>query len=357
MADNIESRVRECLRTVTFPGMKRDIVSFGFVQRVAVTGGDVLVDLRVPTRDPEAATEIRRRIVDAVRGLDGVSGVQVSLEAATAPAPATARDSSLLPAVSHVVAVASGKGGVGKSTVATNLSATMAALGLRVGLLDADIYGPSIPLMFGINRRPEIVNGKIQPFERHGVRVMSLGFLLDPDTPVIWRGPMVMKALGQLLGDVDWGRLDYLLLDLPPGTGDAALTLSQKLPLSGAVIVSTPQDVALIDARKGLAMFRKVEVPVLGMVENMSTFVCPHCGETTDVFKRGGVERTAGLLDCEVLGAIPLDGALVRGSDDGLPIVVSDAGGPHAATFRGIAAAVERRLLEVASERPTLTIV
>ncbi|MDE2923470.1 MAG: Mrp/NBP35 family ATP-binding protein [Acidobacteriota bacterium] len=357
MTDAIESRVRECLRTVTFPGMKRDIVSFGFVQRVAVTGGDVVVDLRVPTRDPEAATEIRRRIVDAVGSLDGVSDVQVSLEVATAPAPATARDPSLLPGVSHVVAVASGKGGVGKSTVATNLSAAMAALGLRVGLLDADIYGPSIPLMFGINRRPEIVKGKIQPFERHGVRVMSLGFLLDPDTPVIWRGPMVMKALGQLLGDVDWGRLDYLLLDLPPGTGDAALTLSQKLPLSGAVIVSTPQDVALIDARKGLAMFRKVEVPVLGMVENMSTFVCPHCGEATDVFKRGGVERTAELLDCEVLGTIPLDGALVRGSDDGLPIVVSDTDGPHAAIFRGIVAAIERRLLEVASERPTLTIV
>ncbi|MDE2850947.1 MAG: Mrp/NBP35 family ATP-binding protein [Acidobacteriota bacterium] len=357
MTDAIESRVRECLRTVTFPGMKRDIVSFGFVQRVAVTGGDVVVDLRVPTRDPEAATEIRRRIVDAVGSLDGVSDVQVSLEVATAPAPATARDPSLLPGVSHVVAVASGKGGVGKSTVATNLSAAMAALGLRVGLLDADIYGPSIPLMFGINRRPEIVKGKIQPFERHGVRVMSLGFLLDPDTPVIWRGPMVMKALGQLLGDVDWGRLDYLLLDLPPGTGDAALTLSQKLPLSGAVIVSTPQDVALIDARKGLAMFRKVEVPVLGMVENMSTFVCPHCGEATDVFKRGGVERTAELLDCEVLGTIPLDGALVRGSDDGLPIVVSDTDGPHAAIFRGIVAAIERRLLEVASERPALTIV
>jgi len=337
--------------------MNRDIVSFGFVQRVAVKGGRVVVNLRVPTRDPDAATRIKRRIVSAVGAVPGVSDVRVSLEAAPAPAPATARDPSLLPGVSHVVAIASGKGGVGKSTVATNLSVTMAAAGLRVGLLDADIYGPSIPLMFGINRRPEIVDGKIQPFTRHGVRVMSLGFLLDPDTPVIWRGPMVMKALGQLLGDVAWGRLDYLLLDLPPGTGDAALTLSQKLPLSGAVIVSTPQDVALIDARKGLAMFRKVEVPVLGMVENMSTFVCPHCGEATDVFKRGGVERTAALLDCEVLGTIPLDGALVRGSDDGLPIVVSDGGGKHAAIFRGIVGAIERRLLEVASDRPTLTIV
>jgi len=357
VADGIESRVQECLRTVTFPGMNRDIVSFGFVQRVAVNGGRVVVNLRVPTRDPGAATRIKRQIVHAVGAVPGVSDVRVSLEAAPAPAPATARDPSLLPGVSHVIAVASGKGGVGKSTVATNLSVAMAAAGLRVGLLDADIYGPSIPLMFGISRRPEIVDGKIQPFTRHGVRIMSLGFLLDPDTPVIWRGPMVMKALGQLLGDVAWGRLDYLLLDLPPGTGDAALTLSQKLPLAGAVIVSTPQDVALIDARKGLAMFRKVEVPVLGMVENMATFVCPHCGEATDVFKRGGVERTAALLDCEVLGTIPLDGALVRGSDDGLPIVVSDAGGKHAAIFRGIVGAIERRLLEVASDRPTLTIV
>ncbi len=357
MTEALENRVRERLRTVTFPGMKRDVVSFGFVQRVAVSGGKAVIDLRIPTRDPDAATRIRRRIEATVGELADITEVTVSLEVATAPAPATARDPSLLPGVSHVVAVASGKGGVGKSTVATNLSAAMAGLGLRVGLLDADIYGPSIPLMFGISRRPEIVDGKIQPFERHGVRVMSLGFLLDPDTPVIWRGPMVMKALGQLLGDVDWGELDYLLLDLPPGTGDAALTLSQKLPLSGAVIVSTPQDVALIDARKGLAMFRKVEVPVLGLVENMSSFVCPHCGEATDVFKRGGVERTAELLDCEVLGSIPLDGALVRGSDDGVPIVVSDPEGPHGLVFRDIVTATERRLLELASARPTLTIV
>ena len=357
MAETIENRVRQRLRTITFPGMKRDIVSFGFVQRVGVSGGEVVVDLRVPTRDPGAAEEIRRRIEEAVGSLEGVSAVRVSLEVATAPAPATARDPSLLPGVANVIAVASGKGGVGKSTVATNLSAAMAALGLRVGLLDADIYGPSMPLMFGIDGRPEIVDGKIRPFEKYGVRVMSLGFLLDPDTPVIWRGPMVMKALGQLIGDVDWGDLDYLLLDLPPGTGDAALTLAQKLPLSGALIVSTPQDVALIDARKGLAMFRKVEVPVLGMIENMSSFVCPHCGETTDVFKRGGVERTAALLECDLLGAIPLDGDLVRGSDDGVPIVVSAPAGSHARVFRDIVGSVERRLVELAAARPSLTIV
>ncbi len=357
MSEALEARVREALRTVSFPGMTRDVVSFGFVQRVGTKAGRVVIDLRVPTRDPEAATEIRQRIVQVVSAVEDVDEVQVSLEAAPAPAPATARDPGLLPGVSHVVAVASGKGGVGKSTVATNLSVAMAALGLRVGLLDADIYGPSIPLMFGVNRRPEIRGGKIQPFVQHGVRIMSLGFLLDPDTPVIWRGPMIMKALGQLLGDVAWGELDYLLLDLPPGTGDAALTLSQKLPISGAIIVSTPQDVALIDARKGLAMFRKVEVPVLGMVENMSTFVCPHCGEASDIFKSGGVQRTADLLGCDVLGSIPLDGALVRGSDDGTPAVASDPSGVHARSFRSIASEVERRLAEQALLRPPLTIV
>ena len=238
------------------------------------------------------------------------------------------------------IAVASGKGGVGKSTVAVNISVALAKTGAKVGLLDADIYGPSMPMMFGIDERPIVENDRLIPFEKFGIKIMSLGFVLDVDTPVIWRGPMVVRAIEQMLGDVEWGALDYLIVDLPPGTGDAQLTLSQKVPLSGAVIVSTPQDIALIDARKGLAMFQKVNVPVLGIVENMSTFVCPHCGESTDVFKRGGAERTAEELDSTFLGRIPLDPAIVAGGDAGEPIVVTEPDSSHAAAFGKVAEAV-----------------
>jgi ATP-binding protein involved in chromosome partitioning len=229
---------------------------------------------------------------------------------------------------------------VGKSTVAANLAVRLGQLGHRVGLLDADIYGPSVPMMFGVSGQPRVEDNRMQPFERYGIKLMSLGFVVALDTPVIWRGPMVMRAIEQLLGDVTWGALDYLIVDLPPGTGDAQLTLTQKVPLSGAVIVSTPQDVALIDARKGLAMFRKVNVPVIGIIENMSGFVCPHCNEETDIFKRGGGELTAEVLGCPFLGRIPLDPAIVSGGDDGRPIVVSQPEGAHAEAFRVVAEAV-----------------
>jgi ATP-binding protein involved in chromosome partitioning len=263
----------------------------------------------------------------------------------------------LLPDVEHVVAVASGKGGVGKSTVAANLAVSLAALGYRVGIVDADIYGPSMPMMFGITERPRIEANQVIPFERYGVKVMSLGFVVETDTPVIWRGPMVMKALEQLLADVRWGALDYLVVDMPPGTGDAQLTITQKVPLSGAVVVTTPQDVALIDARKGLAMFRKVNVPVVGIVENMGTFVCPHCGESTDIFKSGGGRRTAELLKTPFLGTIPLDAEIVLGGDQGRPIVVSKPDGPHAKSFQAVARAVVEQAEKSASERPKMSIV
>jgi ATP-binding protein involved in chromosome partitioning len=263
----------------------------------------------------------------------------------------------LLPDVEHVVAVASGKGGVGKSTVAANLAVSLAALGYRVGIVDADIYGPSMPMMFGITERPRIEANQVIPFERYGVKVMSLGFVVETDTPVIWRGPMVMKALEQLLADVRWGALDYLVVDMPPGTGDAQLTITQKVPLSGAVVVTTPQDVALIDARKGLAMFRKVNVPVVGIVENMGTFVCPHCGESTDIFKSGGGRRTAELLKTPFLGTIPLDAEIVLGGDQGKPIVVSKPDGHHAKSFQAVARAVVEQAEKSASERPKMSIV
>jgi len=363
MASDLETRVWEALKGVKYPGMTRDIVSFGFVQRVEARGAEVEVDLQLATQKPEAAEQVRGEVERAVRALPGVTDARVGLNVTRHPPReeaaqrAIAQDPQLIPEVRYVVAVASGKGGVGKSTVAANLAVALSKLGHRVGLLDADIHGPSMPMMFGINERPFVEGNRIRPFDKHGVRVMSLGFILDVDTPVIWRGPMVMRAIEQMLGDVVWGELDYLVIDLPPGTGDAQLTVTQKIPLSGAVIVTTPQDVALIDARKGLAMFRKVNVPVVGIVENMATFVCPHCGQSTDIFKSGGGRRTAELLGTAFLGSIPLDPKIVAGGDAGVPIAVAEPDGPHAAAFRDVARAVVAEVARQEELRPKLSIV
>jgi ATP-binding protein involved in chromosome partitioning len=351
MSKEIEARVWDALKTVSFPGMSRDIVSFGFVRDVKVDRGRVTVRLRIQTQNQKAAEEVRSRVENAVSGVSGVSAVGVEAEITRPPtaeetaARAIARDPRLIPEVKRTIAVASGKGGVGKSTVAANLAVALGRLGHATGLLDADIYGPSQPIMLGYQGarpRPTPQGNKLLPFSAYGIKTMSLGSILDADTPVIWRGPMVMKAIEQLLSDVEWGALDFLVVDLPPGTGDAQLTLTQKVPLSGAVIVTTPQDVALIDARKGLSMFTKVNVPVLGIVENMSTFVCPHCGKETHIFRSGGGERTAAELGCPFLGSIPLDAAIAEGGDAGVPIVVADPEGPHAAAFRAVAEAVAR---------------
>jgi ATP-binding protein involved in chromosome partitioning len=364
MANELEARVWDILRGIRFPGMSRDIVSFGFVDKVAADGGRVSVALAIVTGNAEAARLVREQAEAAIAALPGVRKVDVELKLSVPPPAhagaqqAIARDPRLIPEVTHVVAVASGKGGVGKSTVAANLAVALARLGYRTGLLDADIYGPSVPTMFGIHERPRVVGERVVPFERYGVKLMSLGFVVDNDQPVIWRGPMVMKALEQLLGDVDWGALDFLVADFPPGTGDAQLTMAQKIPMAGAVVVTTPQDVALIDARKGLAMFRKLNVPVLGIVENMATFVCPHCGGTTDVFKRGGGERTAAELDTDFLGRIPLDAAIVEGGDAGVPIVVGQPDGPHATAFLALAEAGggRRRPPDAAAHEHRLTV-
>ncbi len=328
MARELENQVWDALRGVRCPGMTRDIVSFGFVQRVKEEDGVVQLELVMQTQSSAAADKVRE---EAAKAALGVAGVR------------------------HVVAVASGKGGVGKSTVAANLAVRLAQMGNRVGLLDVDIYGPSMPLMFGIRDKPRLEGDRVLPFERYGVKVMSLGFIVDADQPVIWRGPMVMKAIEQMLGDVEWGELDFMILDLPPGTGDAQLTVTQKMALSGAVIVTTPQDVALIDARKGLAMFRRVNVPVIGIIENMSSFVCPHCGQETPVFKRGGGEATAKELGTPFLGRIPLDPAITEGGDAGTPIVVADPDGPHGAAFGKVAQAVVDEVARQAA-RPKLTI-
>ena len=344
-----EERVLEALKGVRFPGLSRDIVSFGFVKDLTVGGGNVAFRLEITTESPKAAEEIQRDATEKLRSLPGVSAVTIRLDlkpptaapprAGGSAAPAAA--AQILQNVRFKIAVASGKGGVGKSTVAANLSLALERIGRRVGLMDSDIYGPSQQMMMGIDEKPYVnETNQIVPIERYGVKVMSLGFLMDVDQPVIWRGPMVMKAVEQFLQDVAWGTLDVLVIDLPPGTGDAQLTLTQKIQLSGAVIVTTPQDVSLIDARKGLAMFQKVNVPVLGIVENMSYFLCPSCGHREEIFKHGGGARTAKQLGVPFLGEIPLDPKVTLGGDAGKPIVAGEPKSQVTEAYMRIAEAI-----------------
>ncbi|HEY6146321.1 MAG TPA: Mrp/NBP35 family ATP-binding protein [Thermoanaerobaculia bacterium] len=347
-----EDKVLEVLRTVKFPGLTRDIVSFGFVKDLALGGGNVSFRLEIITESPRAAEEIRREATEKLRSLPGVQAVTIRLDVQPPgpppPAGATAApppDRALLRDVRFKIAVASGKGGVGKSTVAANLALALARVGRRVGLMDSDIYGPSQQMMMGIDEKPYVNDqNQIVPVERYGVKVMSLGFLMDVDQPVIWRGPMVMKAVEQFLQDVAWGSLDFLVIDLPPGAGDAQLTLTQKIQLSGAVIVTTPQDVSLIDARKGLAMFQKVNVPVLGIVENMSYYVCPSCGHREEIFKHGGGRRTAEQLRVPFLGEIPLDPKVAIGGDAGRPIVAAEPKSEVTQAYLRIAEEIGRQL-------------
>jgi ATP-binding protein involved in chromosome partitioning len=341
-----EADVRGALTRVKFPGLSRDIVSFGFVRSVVVSDGNVAVEIVMTTASPTAGEVVEREARRVLSELPGVREVTLDFKVhAPQGAPVEQAPRDLLPGVRTKIAVASGKGGVGKSTVAANLALALRGLNSAVGLLDADIYGPSQQLMMGCTDKPMIsADQKIIPVDGHGVKVMSLGFLMDADTPVIWRGPMVMKALQQFIEDVDWGTLDYLIVDLPPGTGDAQLTMTQQVPLDGAIIVTTPQDVALIDARKGLAMFRKVNVPVLGVIENMSAFVCPHCGKSSEIFKHGGGRRTAEQLGVPFLGEIPIDPAIVVGGDAGTPIVASHPQSAAAAAFIAVATEIARQV-------------
>ncbi len=335
--------VLEALKKVKFPGLSRDIVSFGFVRDVVVSGDAVSFTVHFQTENPAVGQQISRDAEAAVRALEGVRDVRVNLEigakTGSASGGAIPAQPNALEGVKYRIAVASGKGGVGKSTVSTNLALSLRSLGFSVGLLDADIYGPSQQMMLGIQGRPQIddQDEKIVPMERHGIKTMSLGLITDPDTPVIWRGPMVMKAIDQFLTDVKWGNLDFMVIDLPPGTGDAQLTLTQKAGLTGAVVVTTPQDVALIDARKGLAMFRKVNVPVLGIVENMSYYICRHCGEREEIFGHGGGRKTAEMLGVPFLGEVPIDPKVVVGGDTGEPIVASDPKAPASMAFKELA--------------------
>ncbi|MCW2236324.1 iron-sulfur cluster carrier protein ApbC [Azospirillum canadense] len=363
MAQVSEAQVLEALRTVIDPERGKDIVSLGMLSGLVVRDGNVAFSIEVDPKRGAQAEPVRHAAEKAVERVPGVLSVTAVLTAhraggqgQQAPQPAQGHGHAhgghghshgqaqpqeqkpLVPGVKAIVAVASGKGGVGKSTTAANLALAMAANGQKVGLLDADIYGPSMPRMLGISGRPVSHDGRVlEPMENYGIKVMSMGFLVAEDTPMIWRGPMVMSALQQMLRDVNWGELDVLVVDMPPGTGDAQLTMAQQVPLAGAVIVSTPQDIALLDARKGLNMFRRVDVPVLGIIENMSYFCCPNCGHRTDIFSHGGARKEADDLGMEFLGEIPLHIDIRETSDQGQPITVSQPESEHAKAYRGIA--------------------
>jgi len=355
MARVSEDEVLEALRRVGDPARNGNVVDLGMITGLAIRDGNVAFSIEIePERAPEMES-LRLACEQVVAGLPGSLSVTAVLtaERAAQPAPQAPRigrhgsggmEKMALPGIKAVLAVASGKGGVGKSTVTVNLAVALSRLGLSVGILDADIYGPSMPRMLGITGQPRSDGDKLETMHGHGVACMSIGFLVDPDQPTIWRGPMVMGALEQLLGDVKWGELDLLLVDMPPGTGDAQLTMAQKVPLKGAIIVSTPQDIALIDARKGLNMFRQTEVPVMGMVENMSYFHCPSCGARSEIFGHGGARETAAELGCDFLGEIPLHISLRETSDAGTPIVAAMPDSAEAQAFMAIAEQVKARL-------------
>jgi ATP-binding protein involved in chromosome partitioning len=353
MANITEAGIRSVLSTIKVSSGE-NIVDLGMVQGLVVRDGHVGFSIQVDPALGDKLEPLRKSAEAAVMALPGVLSVTAVLTAHKGPSAAQGvaaaaqrpgAGKALVPGVRHIIAIASGKGGVGKSTTATNLALGFTTLGLRVGLLDADIYGPSQPRLMGLSGRPESRDGKtLEPKTAYGVKVMSMGFIVDEDTPMIWRGPMVMSAITQLLREVNWGELDILVCDLPPGTGDAQLTMSQSVPLSGAVIVSTPQDIALLDARKGLNMFRKVDVPVLGIIENMSYFNCPNCGHRTDVFAHGGARREAEKAGVDFLGEIPLDIRIRETSDAGQPIVASDPTSSHARVYGEIAASIWDRL-------------
>jgi ATP-binding protein involved in chromosome partitioning len=334
-----EAAILDALKVVKDPDLHRDIVSLGFVKNVRICGGTVAFDIELTTPACPVKDRLRDEAIAAVRRLPDVSEVNVNMTAQVRKTMTVIQGVSGLARVRNAVAIASGKGGVGKSTVTTNLALALARTGASVGVMDADVYGPSVAAMFGGTRRPEHgPSGMILPIERYGVRFMSMGLLAGRDTPVIWRGPMATKLIQQFLGQVDWGDLDYLLIDLPPGTGDVQLTLTQTAPLTGAVIVTTPQDVALTVTLRGLRMFEQVQVPILGIVENMSYFTCPHCEGRTDVFRHGGGRRAAEELGYPFLGEVPLDPSLVLAGDAGRPVVLEDAASaPAARAFEEIA--------------------
>jgi len=355
-----DSALLAALQTVIDPNTQQDLVSTRQLKNLRIDGSDVSFDVELGY---PAATQIpllRQALIAAARSVPGVGNVSANL-AFKITAHSVQRGVPLLPGVKNIIAIASGKGGVGKSTTTVNLALALAAEGARVGILDADIYGPSQPMMMGISGKPESVDGKsMEPMIGHGVQVMSIGFIVEPDQAMIWRGPMATQALDQLLRQTNWQDLDYLLVDMPPGTGDIQLTLSQRVPLTGAVIVTTPQDIALLDARKGVSMFEKVGVPIIGVVENMAVYCCPNCGHTEHIFGQGGGMKMSQDFNMPYLGALPLNLSIREQADSGRPSVVADPDGEIAGIYRSVArqvaVAVAKKAKDYSSKFPTITV-
>ena len=346
-------------RTIKYPGFSRDIVSFGIIKDFEIENKNAIVSLNITSNDEKKKKEIVDAITSVLKESGEVDEVEIKEAEQIKRQPSAQPQNqwagqSLIEGVKQTIAVASGKGGVGKSTVASNLAICLSKLGHSVGLLDCDVYGPSVPTIMGTNEKPGIGAGrKIIPLEKHGIKLMSLGLLLDDEAPVIWRGPIVAKLITQFIDDITWGDIDYLVMDLPPGTGDVQLTLAQKVKLTGAVIVTTPQDLALLDADKGAAMFRQVNAPVLGIVENMSTFLCPHCEEETDIFGSGGGAREALKLKVPFLGKVPIESIVRESGDDGIPVVIN---APESASAKAFMEIAERVIssIGVQEESPVL---
>lgn len=350
MSNLTPEKIREILSKINYPGFTRDIVSFGVIQDIEIKGSQVTVTLKFTTKSEDTKIQVKDQVQQTLNAELPDYHITV-IETIPEPKMATQKsatgedpwaDRARIPGINNIIAVASGKGGVGKSTVSTNLAIAMAKRGVKVGLMDSDIYGPSVHIMMGIDERPMVTEDqKIIPIEKFGIQMMSMGFLVDNDAPLIWRGPLVMKAVEQFLRDVHWGELDVLVIDLPPGTGDAQLTLVQKTPITGAVIVTTPQEVALVDARRGLKMFQKVNTKVLGIVENMSYFICPKCGEKSFIFGSDGGARSARELGVPLLGQVPIEPAVTESGDQGTPIVARD---PESASAKALLEIAEKIL-------------
>ncbi len=324
-----EQAVLDALKNVQEPELGKDLVTLNMIKDIEIEGDKLTFTVQLTTPACPLKDEIDKRCREGLAGVEGLNQIEIKWGSSVARGATNPQMEEMAPGIKNVIAVSSGKGGVGKTTVAVNLAVALAREGASVGILDADIYGPNVPKMMGITGQPQSEDGKMVPPEAHGVKVMSMGFLVPDDTPLVWRGPMIHGAIQQFLKDVAWGEVDYLIIDLPPGTGDAQLSICQLMPVTGAVIVTTPQEVSLLDSKRGLAMFQKVNVPLLGIIENMSYFLCPHCDERTDIFSTGGGEKAAVTLDVPFLGAVPINTAIREGGDAGVPVVASNPESPQ----------------------------